>query len=74
MPACNNTVTDIPYRASSDAFNIHCGVPKENVKVTARGNLLTIQAEKREEKRDEDPNRRFLRRELVYGTTTRTIR
>lgn len=50
------------------------GVPKDNVKVTARGNLLTIQAEKREEKRDEDPQRRSLRRELVYGTTTRTIR
>ena len=62
-----------------DKYVLHCeapGVKREQLRLTVEDGVLTVTAEKRDEheERKDDKGYRVLRREIGYGTVTRSIR
>jgi len=49
-------------------------VRKSDVNINVRGNVLSITAEKRNERKEEDKDKKYLLQEISYGSTSRTIR
>lgn len=49
------------------------GVEKKDIKVDVDGDRLTLSAERREEVKEEDKDRRFVRQERTYGSVSRTF-
>jgi HSP20 family protein len=66
-PACDITETDSEYRVLAELPS----VKKEDVKVTLENGVLAIRGERREQK--EEKAQKFHRRELAYGSFTRSF-
>jgi len=49
-------------------------VKKDDVNINVRGNVLSITAEKRNERKEEDKEKKYLLQEISYGSASRTIR
>jgi HSP20 family protein len=50
------------------------GMDKNDIKLSVRDKVLTIEGEKKQEKKVEDKNHRILRSERVYGMASRSLR
>ncbi len=64
-PACDVSETEQEYRVHAQLP----GIDKDHVQVTLEEGFLTIQGERREEKEEKD--RKYHRRETVYGSFLR---
>ncbi len=57
-------------------YNIELDIPgydKSDIKIECDNNVLTITAEKNNENKEEDEDKKYIRRERVYGKVTRTF-
>lgn len=57
-------------------YNIEMDIPgydKKDIKIECDNNVLTIVAEKNEENNEEDEDKKYIRRERVYGKISRTF-
>ncbi|MDE5888529.1 MAG: Hsp20/alpha crystallin family protein [Bacilli bacterium] len=57
-------------------YNIEMDIPgydKKDIKIECDNNVLTIVAEKQAENNEEDENKKYIRRERVYGKVSRTF-
>jgi HSP20 family protein len=50
------------------------GIDKKDIKLSVRDKIVTIEAEKKQEVKEEDKEKRYLRQERVYGKASRTLR
>lgn len=66
-PSCDISETDKEYHVYAELPKVN----KDNVHVTLENGVLTIQGQRQEEK--EDKGVKFHRRELSYGTFTRSF-
>ena len=61
---------------SDGNYNIEMDIPgydKNDIKIECDDGILTITAEKNNEKNEEDENKKYIRRERVYGKVSRTF-
>ena len=77
MPRANATAPAINVKESDKAYTVELAAPgmkKEdfNVHINDEGNLI-IKIEKKEEKKEEDKNARYLRREFSYSKFEQTL-
>ena len=77
MPKCNATAPAINVKESDKAYTVELAAPgmkKEdfNVHINDEGNLI-IKMESKSEKKDEDKNTRYLRREFSYSKFEQTL-
>ena len=77
MPRANATAPAINVKESDKAYTVELAAPgmkKEdfNVHINDEGNLI-IKMEKKEEKKEEDKNARYLRREFSYSKFEQTL-
>ena len=77
MPKANCTAPAINVKESDKAYTVELAAPgmkKEdfNVHINDEGNLI-IKMEQKEEKKDEDKNVRYLRREFSYSKYEQTL-
>jgi len=57
-------------------YNIDMDIPgfnKDDIKIICEDGLLTISAEKKIDNKEEDKDKRFIRRERVYGKVSRSF-
>lgn len=57
-------------------YNIEMDIPgydKKDIKIECDNNVLTIIAEKNNETNEEDEDKKYIRRERIYGKVTRTF-
>lgn len=69
-----NTIPSVNIKENNKEFNIELAAPgfnKNDFKVSVEDNILTISAEKKEEKKEE--NERFTRKEFSYNTFSRSF-
>lgn len=69
-----NTIPSVNIKENGKEFNIEFAAPgfnKNDFKVNVEDNLLTISAERKEEKKEEDE--RFTRKEFSYNTFSRSF-
>jgi len=50
------------------------GINKDDVKLTVENDVLTISAERKNEVKEEDKNKRYVRMERSYGAVSRSLR
>jgi len=80
MRGASGSTIDIKLDVQEDASNMNIvaelppSVKKSDVNINVRGNVLSIQAEKRNERKEEDKDKKYLLQEISYGSTSRTIR
>ena len=77
MPKANQTAPAINVKETDKAYIVELAAPgmkKEdfNVHINDEGNLI-IKMEQKEEKKDEDKNARYLRREFSYSKYEQTL-
>ena len=77
MPKANCTAPAINVKETDKAYIVELAAPgmkKEdfNVHINDEGNLI-VKMEQKEEKKDEDKNARYLRREFSYGKYEQTL-
>lgn len=73
-PRTNDMKCDI-YEKDGN-YNIELDIPgydKNDIKIECDNNVLTITAERNNEKNEEDESKKYIRRERVYGKITRTF-
>jgi len=61
---------------SDGNYNVELDIPgydKSDIKIECDNNVLTITAEKNTENKEEEENKKYIRRERVYGKITRTF-
>lgn len=74
MPQASSFKTDI--RDEGDKFVIEAELPgfkKEEIKADINDNMLTISAERTEEKEEKDSKGNYIRRERTYGSVARSF-
>lgn len=74
MPRTNDMKCDI-YEKDGN-YNIELDIPgydKSDIKIECDNNVLTITAEKNNETKEEGEDKKYIRRERVYGKVTRTF-
>lgn len=57
-------------------YNIEMDIPgykKEDIKIECDDGILTITAEKNNENKEEDKDKKYVRRERIYGKVSRTF-
>ena len=69
FPAVDVTEDENSFRVKAE---LH-GIPPEDVDVTVSEGVLTIQGERREEKREGGERENYLRREISYGSFSRAV-
>ena len=75
LPLANLGATDVTE--TDKEFLVVCDTPgmtNGDVKVELKGNLLTISGERKEEHREESPDKKFYRSERTHGSFTRSFR
>lgn len=74
LPKTNDMKCDI-YESDGN-YNIEMDIPgydKKDISIECENGLLTITAEKNKEVNEEDENKKYIRRERVYGKVSRTF-
>lgn len=74
MPRTNDMKCDI-YEKDGN-YNIELDIPgydKSDIKIECDNNVLTITAEKNNETKEEGEDKKYIRRERVYGKVSRTF-
>lgn len=59
-----------------DNYLIEMDIPgynKEDIKIECENGLLTVSAEKKQEVNENDPDKKYIRRERVYGSVSRSF-
>lgn len=75
VPTRNNDMKCDVYEKDGN-YNIEMDIPgydKKDIKIECDNNVLTIIAEKNNETNDEDEDKKYIRRERIYGKVTRTF-
>lgn len=73
-PSSSTFRTDI--RDQGDKFLLEAELPgfsKEDIRLDVKDNILTIQAQRKQEREEKDENGTYLRRERRFGSFTRTF-
>ena len=73
-PRVNDMKCDV-YEKNGN-YNIEMDIPgydKKDIKIECEDGLLTITAEKSSEANDEDKDKKYIRRERVYGKVSRSF-
>ena len=74
VPAVTAFRTDV--LDTGDAFKLECELPgfkKEDIKIDIENDCLTISAEHKSEKKEENEKKNFVKRERFYGSFTRSF-
>lgn len=74
MPKVNDMKCDV-YESDGN-YNIEMDIPgydKKDIKIECDDGVLTITAEKNNESNQEDENKKYIRRERVYGKVSRVF-
>ncbi len=74
IPRTNDMKCDIYEKDNS--YNIELDIPgydKKDINIECDNGILTITAEKNSETNEEDENKKYIRKERVYGKISRTF-
>lgn len=74
MPKVNDMKCDV-YESDGN-YNIEMDIPgydKKDIQIECNDGILTITAEKNSEANEEDENKKYIRRERVYGKVSRVF-
>lgn len=74
LPKTNDMKCDV-YESDGN-YNIEMDIPgydKKDITIECDNGVLTITAEKSNESNEEDENKKYIRRERVYGKVSRTF-
>jgi len=74
MPKMNDMKCDV-YESDGN-YNIEMDIPgydKKDISIECDDGVLTITAEKKQETNNEDENKKYIRRERVYGKVSRVF-
>ena len=76
MPVPNHHDMKCDIYESNGNYNIEMDIPgynKEDITIECEDGILTISAEKNNESEEKDENKKYIRRERVYGKVSRTF-
>ena len=72
----DNSIMKCDIYESNGNYNIEMDIPgynKEDITIECEDGILTISAEKNNESEEKDENKKYIRRERVYGKVSRTF-